>query len=164
MAGGNKDEFPPLLPLGFHPKSLADVRLLCVARFPNSLTRAKIMDGLEHVVGVLNSTGVPMEIWVDGSFATEKLNPNDCDFAVRIMGEDYIAANSNARAVLSWAASTDLVPAHKCDCYVFSEFAAGHKKYDEGQYNRAYWLKQFGFSRSEKPKGLAVIKLPFVIT
>lgn len=164
MAGKHKEEFPPLLPVGFHPKSLTEVRSLCVNGFPHSLTRASIMDGLEYVIGQLNSTGVPMEVWVDGSFMTEKLNPKDSDIAVRIMAPDYATATQQSRTIIKWVSDIDLTPAFKCDSYVFSEFPPSHKLFDQGQWNRAYWLNKFGFSRAEEPKGLAVVKLPFVIT
>jgi hypothetical protein len=163
MAGAWKDEFPPLLPLGFHVKTLAEVRQLCVVRFTHSITRPSIMDGLEEVVTELNKSSLHLEVWVDGSFATEKLNPEDSDIAVRFDGVEFDAAAAHQKAIISWAASTDLVSTHKCDCYPFPEYPQGHRLYDHGQWRRAYWLNKFGFSRSEQPKGLAVVKLPFVV-
>lgn len=104
-----------------------------------------------------------MEVWIDGSFMTEKLNPEDSDVAVQVVGEAYNAAMPAQQAVVRWASSTNLVPTHKCDCYPFTVYAEGHDLYQRGQWHRAYWLAKFGFDRQEQPKGLAVIKLPFVI-
>ena len=163
MVGAWKDEFPPLLPLGFHVRTLPEVRQLCVVRFTHSLTRPSIMNGLEEVVKELNKSALHLEVWVNGSFATEKLNPEDSDIAVRFDGTEFDAATPQQKAVIRWAAESDLVSTHKCDCYPFPEFPQGHKLYELGQWRRAYWLNKFGFSRSEQPKGLAVIKLPFVV-
>ncbi len=95
-----KDDFPPLLPEGFHPMSLADLRLLCVNRFSSSITRPSIMDGLEKVVYELNKSGLHLEVWVDGSFTTEKLNPDDSDIAIRVDGPEFDAASTAAKSLL----------------------------------------------------------------
>ena len=83
MAGEHKEEFPPLLPLGFHRLTLIQVRAICVDRFPKSATRASIMDGIDFVVSELHRSGLRLEIWVNGSFLTQKLDPEDSDIAVR---------------------------------------------------------------------------------
>lgn len=155
-----KDDFPPLLPMGFHPMTLAQLRALCVGSFPNSITRTSVMDGLEAVILQLNKSGIPMEVWVDGSFTTQKLNPEDSDIVIRLSGPDYDGASMPAKAPIVWAVQNDLKPSHKCDSYAFPEYPEGHKLYGQGQWRRAYWLNKFGYDRQEQPKGLAVIKLP----
>jgi hypothetical protein len=79
VAGADKQEFPPLLAAGFHKTDLAGLRRLAVIRFPDSFTRPSIMTHLEQIVGRINSAAIAGEIWVDGSFLTEKLNPEDVD-------------------------------------------------------------------------------------
>jgi len=44
-----------------------------------------------------------------------------------------------------------------------SEYQPGHPLHDFGQWRRAYWLNKFGYSRAEVPKGLALLRLPFVV-
>ncbi len=105
-----------------------------------------------------------MEVWIDGSFVTDKLNPDDSDVAVQVAGEAFDAAPPAQKAPLLWAGRTDLKPTHRCDCYVFPVYRAGHPLYEHGQWRRAYWLNKFGFDRKEQPKGLALVRLPFVIT
>lgn len=121
------------------------------------------MAGLERVLEMLNRTAFRLEVWVNGSFMTEKYNPEDSDVAVRIQGEDFDAAPLAPRQQLLFLANTDLKPDHKCDLYIFPEYHSGHALYDFGQWRRAYWLNKFGFSRAEEPKGLAVLRLPFVV-
>ncbi|NQU58463.1 MAG: hypothetical protein HQ513_14615 [Rhodospirillales bacterium] len=122
------------------------------------------MDGFEAVVGNLNKTGLKMEIWVNGSFVTEKLNPSDVDFAARVEGADFDNATPDQKNILWWLNTADLKPQHRCDSYAFVEYHNGHPLGEQGEWEKAYWLRQFGFSRAENPKGLAVLQLPYVIT
>lgn len=163
MAGVWKDDFPPLLPLGWHPMDVAAVRRLCVLRFPDSITRPGLMDGLEQVILRLNQSGLHLEVWIDGSFATQKLNPDDSDIAVRISGEELDAGTPAQKLTMQWAASDGPWNEHRCDCYPFSDYQVGHPLYQHGQWRRAYWLNKFGFDHAEHPKGLAVVTLPFLI-
>ena len=92
MTGGvpsSADEFPPLLPEGRHPMSIEVLRQQCVERFPLSRTRAKIMAGLAEVIERLIQHRVVGELWVDGSFLTEKINPGDVDVVLRVPSSVY---------------------------------------------------------------------------
>lgn len=160
MAGEAKEEFPPLLQLGFHPMSIADIRKLCVSPFPRSATRREIMSGLETVIGRLQTSKLSLQVWVNGSFLTQKLDPDDSDIAVKFFGPEVDSATQEQIDVLNWAASPSPKLDYKCHCFPFPEFPEGHDLYDVGQWRRAYWLRQFGFSRQDEPKGLAVINLP----
>jgi hypothetical protein len=163
MPDDGKDDFPPLLPLGFHPHDIAALRRRCVTAFPLSITRAQVMTGLEAVLGHLNGMGFKLEAWVDGSFMTQKMNPDDSDVAVRIRGEEYDAASPVQRATFANFVNIDHKPTYRCDIYAFPEYNQGHKLYDHGQWRRAYWLNKFGFNRSEDPKGLAVVTIPYLV-
>jgi hypothetical protein len=77
-------EYPPLLPIGRHQMSMADLRQLCVSEFPLSTTRDRIMSGFEEVVRKLDSVGIVGEVWVNGSFLTKKIDPNDIDASLRL--------------------------------------------------------------------------------
>jgi hypothetical protein len=84
VAGAGKQEFPPLLPAGFHRMDMPGLRRLAVVRFPDSFTRPAIMTHLEQIIDRINASGIRGEIWVDGSFLTEKLNPEDVDVLLAI--------------------------------------------------------------------------------
>ena len=47
----------------------------------------------------------------------------------------------------------------KVDSYVDFEYPEGHALYWEGVYQRAYWMKQYGYDRvaSENLKGIVVL-------
>jgi hypothetical protein len=122
------------------------------------------MDGLRNVVGGLNQLGFRLEVWVNGSFLTQKINPEDSDVAVRFQGEDFDAAPPAQQRQFHQYVNMDFKAVHKCDLYAFPEYNAGHALYDYGQWRKAYWLNKFGYSRAEDPKGLAVISIPYLVT
>jgi len=159
LAGETKEEFPPLLRPGFHPFDLARLRRLCVDRFPSSLVRAGLMDRLEAVISLIQQNGMRGDIWIDGSFLTEKLNPDDVDILLTINVAEYRRMTARQVKFFDWFRTTSLREQYKCDNYgVLLDPSAA-----EAEYMFAYWLKQFGFSRGEQMKGLAVISVPFVV-
>jgi hypothetical protein len=159
MADADKEEFAPLLPVGFHELDLAGLRRLCVGRFPHSLTRSRIMDGLEHVLSLLQRNGMRGELWVDGSFTTEKLNPDDADIILVVDAADYRAFSPEQRAFFNGFCNISLKDRFRCDNYGMVRDEASPMN----EWLLAYWLRQFGFSRADQMKGLAVIKLPFLV-
>lgn len=154
-----KDEYPPLLPLGFHMMTLGGLQTLCVEQFKRSVTRTMVFDGLTSVIDGLIACGIEMEVWIDGSFLTRKRDPEDSDVVARIAQEAWAAASDDERRVLAALVRRDLRREFRCDFYSFIEYEKGHKLEAQGEWMRAYWLRQFGFSRRDEPKGLAVIKI-----
>lgn len=57
------------------------------------------------------------------------------------------------RAALAWVQS-NLRPSLMVDSYVFVETSD-----PRGDWLRSYWIRQFGFSRQNQPKGIAVVTL-----
>lgn len=157
-------DLPPLLPTGFHSKSLAEIWDLCVTHFRGmSRTREGIMKGLEGIVDRLAKAGVAGEIWVNGSFLTEKIDPEDVDILLHVQADFYNAASNEVRDAIDWVDS-NLKATHKADSYVWREhqWRPGDPDYWEADWDRSYWIRQFGFSREDEYKGMALIVLPGV--
>lgn len=152
-----KPEFPPLLSLGFHPMTLGDVRSLCVGAFPLSRTRDRIMVGLELVARKLHSGGIKGQIWVNGSFLTEKIDPADSDVLLCLKDSFCQSATESQLRRIEWMQSVK--KRHLCDGYLLIEYPEGHHLYPLTEWNRAYWIRQFGFTRGNEVKGIAVIDL-----
>jgi hypothetical protein len=159
MAGATKQEYPPLLPVGFHEMDLTAVRRLCVARFPDSITRNSIMEKLEEVLSLIQQNGMRGEVWIDGSFTTEKLNPDDVDLILVTEAKDHQSFDDDQRNFFKWFSETSLYDRFRCDNYTMIKDASHPKN----EWTLAYWLRQFGFSRGNQMKGLAVVKLPFLV-
>ena len=98
------------------------------------------------------------ELWVDGSFLTEKINPGDVDVVLRIQSSVYDDGTSEQRMMVDWIRG-NLKEYNLCDSYVFHEFPKDDPDYSLGKRDRDYWSKWFGHSRSQVPKGIAVIEL-----
>jgi hypothetical protein len=156
MAGADKPEYPPLLSVGFHP--FDSLQRLCVDHFPRSVTRARLMANLEGIISRLNQAAMKAELWIDGSFLTEKLNPEDVDLVVCVDGRDSASFDVAQRAALDWVQTGNLWERYGCDAYAF---VRNRRPEDEWIY--AYWLRQFGFSRANEMKGLAVVRLPYLL-
>src|SRR5205085_763701 len=132
----SKPEYPPLLPVGFRQMTVEELRDLCVTRFPLSKKRITIMDGLEHVLDHLSLVGVVADVWVDGSFLTEKIEPEDSDIVVCIQSDVYENGSRAQKDTIDWVGS-NLKADFKCDSYVHVEYPDGHPLHAEGEWMRA---------------------------
>lgn len=151
-------EFPPLLDIGMHAMSLDELRQLCVATFPGSVTRGAIMDGLIRIITELERAEVDGELWIDGSYLTEKTDPNDVDLSLKMDRDAYDFGTDAQRAVVDWI-SQNLRHTHLCDSYVFFDSPTDHPLKWHAVWMNAYWIRQWGFSRNSQIKGFAVIRL-----
>jgi hypothetical protein len=160
VAGADGREWAPLLPAGFHDLDANARRRLCVDRFQDSLTRPRISTNLEGIIGEINRAGITGQIWVDGSYLTEKLNPDDADIALVISTAVLNGMTGAQRSFFDNFRTTSFYDQYKIDNYGIAldqASAASHWLY-------AYWLRQFGFSRSEEMKGILRVSVPFVVT
>lgn len=151
-------EFDPLLTPGLHIFSLADLRHLCVDPFPHSATRSSIMTGLESVVAQVSIAGICADIWVNGSFLTQKENPSDSDIVVKVDATIIDNGTNEQKATLNWVGS-NLKNDYLCDSYLLPIYPDGDPQYVLNDYQIAYWLRQFGFSRGVEYKGIAVVQI-----
>lgn len=157
-------EDEPLLPCGLHKMTLSELRVLCVdaPQFGISLTRAKIMDGLRAVLERLVASWVVGEVWVDGSFLTHRIDPEDSDIVVRIGGGIYEEGLPEQKIALNWIIG-NLREEYFCDCYILFEYWEGHPLYAEGDMNNAWYKARYGFRDGGDEgefKGIAVVRLP----
>lgn len=153
-----KLEYQPLLNIGLHKMSLEEIEKMCVSQFPNSSTRQQIMEGLKVVVKRLEKANVVAELWVDGSFLTHKNDPADSDVVLRVDVGIYENGTAEQREAIDWITS-NLKKDHLCDSYIFFSYPSEDKRAVLNDYMNAYWLKQFGFSRGENLKGIAVLPI-----
>ena len=131
---------------------------MCCDAFPNSTTRPQIMDGLEKIINTLIANDVIGEVWVDGSFLTEKINPADSDILVYFSGDFYDNGTLQQRHLID-TINTNLKAQFMCDSYVLPYYSQGHQWYNILEERKAYWTDLFGTSRSKIGKGMAVVKL-----
>lgn len=107
----------------------------------------------------LSVTLLQSAVWIDGSFLTQKIEPDDVDLVVALQhvnGNDTPAQ----RAVLQRIVNQNFSFPIQCDSYVLVEYPTGHPSYWFGEYMRAYWIRQLGFARGRTLKGIAVVRTP----
>lgn len=76
------------------PSALDTIEAVFVKPFTKSKTRWRVFEAffiyLTELKAVLN---VPMEIWVNGSFTTQKRDPSDIDFVIFVDRQIAMAHN-----------------------------------------------------------------------
>ena len=161
MNGLFKSEFPPLLVDGLHPLTMAALRQLCLANFQASMTRPAIMQGLEDAIETLVEARIGGELWIDGSFLTEKIDPEDVDVTLRIDADFMNELTPEQALAINWFTTPgEARKTHYCHGFVWVDYPNDHPSFAFGQNLRTYWLRQFGLSRSNEKKGIAVVQLP----
>jgi hypothetical protein len=116
------------------------------------------MSGLEIVHTELVNATVQGELWIDGSFLTESIDPRDVDVVLKADGDYYDNAAPTQRSKMDWF-SSNLRATHFCHSFIFLEYPDGHVHHWLGEWMRAYWIRQFGFSRAGAHKGISVVML-----
>ena len=61
------------------------------------------MEGLEIIVKRLVFAGVIGEIWVDGSFVTDKIDPSDVDILLLVDGKFFESASNEQQEIMKWS-------------------------------------------------------------
>jgi hypothetical protein len=158
-------DYRPLLQAGLHPKTWSELEQLCVSAFPLSRSRAIKFSGLRRIVDRILAEGIEGDLWVNGSFLTNKIEPGDIDIVLSLDFGFLVRATPAQQLLLSWLGATDaatraeIMRDYSCDSYFFCDVPAGHLGYT-GPDMRQYWLNQFGSGRGGSPKGIAVLSIP----
>lgn len=137
----------PLFPAGFHDFSRLDLKEslteLLVEPFTGSRRRELLLDRLIALLKEVDSLCIVTEVWIDGSFVTDKEEPNDID--VLLWYQDASSISPRELRVYRELKDADLMAfRYHCDVYVLKDKDA----------DRRYWKEWFGKSREGEPKGI----------
>ncbi len=146
----DKPEFPPLFQAGFHNVTLDDLKTICVENFSNNSKRQLLYENFLKFLDNLNYINSKFEIWIDGSFTTEKSEPEDIDILV-IFDEAHInSLPSDQIGLINSLFDRELSKIRfNLDVLICEK---------ENINMRSYWRGWFGFSRSEVVKGIAKLE------
>jgi hypothetical protein len=118
------------------------------------------MRELDGLCATLRQVSVHGELWVDGSFLTQKNDPADVDVVLLVDAAYYDNGTPGQKAAIQWLLDN---PKHKmgspCDGYVCFRYSPSHHLFTINDFMKAYWIRQFGFNRSDSLKGIAVVTL-----
>jgi hypothetical protein len=146
------DEFKPILPSGIHCMNLEDFRVKFVEEFPQSAGRRLIFDKFLQFLKHMLSLGVITELWLNGSFVTEKPEPGDIDAVAFYDAHKVNSLQDSEKRFL------------KNIAYIQLNYSTDVRFADRDNKNlRSYWRGWYGFSRNEQPKGFVCLKLEVTI-
>lgn len=142
-------EHAPLFPAGLHDFTEHELDNHFLSAFSESTTRPALITGLRAFLASLRNVGIAFEIWLDGSFCTEKINPNDIDLVVFADEKQVNSLDDSNKRYLAGLLDR-ITSRRKFGCDVL--FAPA------GDMNlRSYWRGWYGFDRHERPKGMVKI-------
>ena len=81
------------------------------------------MDNLETAIARLDSQGIPGEVWVDGSFLTEKIEPGDVDLVLKTSATFLDTATQDQQDAIEWL-NVERWDEMGLDAYFFYEWPA----------------------------------------
>lgn len=148
----HKREFPNLLSPGFHHFAIDDLEPMFVTPFIASTRRVLLLRGLLDFIDDVTKLGIVGELWFDGSFVTQKTDPDDVDLVVVF---DHAVMNS-----------LDPYQQRKAIHLFHQPFAKAHYNCDvycvpgDDMVMVSYWRGWFGFQRDGRsPKGIGWVTL-----
>lgn len=140
--------------------SLDELEILTVANPPFHLSsiRSHLLGNLRILLTRLFDANVIGEAWINGSFLTEKIDPEDIDVVFRFPISEYEDSVEQKRSAIEWSVHRDRHDDLCCDTYVFHEYPGTDPLHAHTEERRKYWLNQFGTDREGVLKGIAVIR------
>lgn len=158
MGFGRKHDYPPLLAPGRHYMTLADIKGLCVDRFPDNIIRRNLYYKFEQMYQALLICCIPCDIWIDGSVLTEKAEPDDFDATI-IIDEDVLESLiKEQQELIDSLGAGEYIP--KLDSFVFARLRRDNPVFGTEADAAFSWGEQYGCESGEEwLKGFAVLRL-----
>lgn len=97
-----KPESTPILPCGQVVVTLLQLKRLTVDSFTKE-TRPKIFAAFLNIVRLIKESGIGCEMWIDGSYLTNKTAPKDIDFSCIFNGIELDALPDDQKTRFSEA-------------------------------------------------------------
>ncbi len=124
---------------------LETFRQTFVDDFRDSTTRKAIFENYQNYLDtfktVICETGFYQ--WIDGSFVTQKINPNDLDIVTFVDTEVFTQKIKELQALKGDA----LVKNQKLDCYFVEVIPSNSRQYFIYQSDKMYWLTLFSYTK-----------------
>lgn len=153
------DENGYLKPYGPISADLATLEDVFVRAFPNSTTRQPIFEQYQEYIQRLRELAPDGFIqWIDGSFVTRKLNPDDIDVVTFIDANVY---DQHERQIEELKRAYRTQRPVLVDAYFVRVYPEGHRRYFDYQSNRVEWLYDWTRTVGRKPKPKGLIELQF---
>lgn len=139
-------EFEPLYPAGFHDITTNNLEEIFVNPFTENDKRKYLMNRFRIFLEKYLELGLSAEIWIDGSYSTQKQNPGDIDILIVYNNNEVIQLPIEKKTKLEELLNRDISKIR----YSIDVLSMP----SNNEVLRSYWRGWFGFSRSEQPKGI----------
>jgi hypothetical protein len=142
------DELGYLSPYKVIETNLETFERIFVSNFENSDTRKKLFQNyVSYINDFKNQISDNFYQWIDGSFVTSKLNPNDIDIVTFLNADIY----QDKISQLADFQGIKLKTEQKLDCYFVKEYPVEHKNYEIiTHYDSVEWFHLFSKSRVQR--------------
>lgn len=143
------------LPKGCYKPSIKEFEEKFVHDFTTSKTRQEIFTGYKEYCEKMAAFNIATKQWVDGSFITNRENPNDIDLLTHIDALKLNASKSIQYKFREIKDNENCKRQYKCDAqliFVYPEIIPS--KYDFYQEVLEYWKNFFGKDRDGNAKGV----------
>jgi hypothetical protein len=151
------------LAAGFHKFSIAELDELCVTAFPYSGVRSDIMAGFKVIHERALTLRIEGEIWIDGSFLTKKIDPQDIDFVFVVDAALYEDGTQEQNEFLEWLISNEDDPKKSFLCHtdVVLVYPPDSPLYPLTVNTKRHWEENvYGYSvATREPKGIVVVTM-----
>lgn len=142
-----------MLPAGVHDYSVDEFITQFVNGFPTSQRRKQIAAVLFDFAKEIFTYGIPYEFWIDGSYVTDKVNPNDADLVLFFQYSDLTSLKPQI-PLLRQKYLPNLDTYYMCAASPENQKILLPAVYNKLVNDRNYWRGQFGFDRCDHPKGI----------
>jgi hypothetical protein len=138
-----------LSPYTVNPTTFDNFESLLVESFPSSSSRHQIFEGYKRYVGQLTDIlGSEFYQWVDGSFVTDKMNPNDIDVVTFVDADLFVKCEKKLLHLI--APESKLL--YKVDAAFVGVYPLNHKLRMVTDWDIAFWKDFYGNTRPDTHK------------
>ena len=136
--------------------SLPALRGLCVEPFGTSSIRTDLFALLEQMVSELGAAAILCDLWLDGSYLTEKRDPDDIDLSLKLDADVADRLSTAQGDLLERIAQGGYEP--RLNSYVLIH-PVGHTRRGTELDRWPYWAEWWGVDRGGWCKGVAVLRV-----
>lgn len=129
-----------------------------VMAYPASTTRVAIWSGWMEHRRQIEAMGLQYYSVVNGSFCTDKLNPNDLDLGLVLDGPrvDSLPVDDRQSLLLLFDATYCKLH-YRCDPHPISAYEFGHRRFRQFMDSMNYYSRLFGSDRKGREKALLFV-------
>lgn len=142
---------------GIYAGTFEEIGDTFVTGYPDSKTRKLIYDDFLKFIKAVSNKYHVHEVWIDGSFTTAKVNPNDIDLVIFLYVESFISIQSEWTNIRNQSFLDPYIAVAVCED---TKTKVEPEIYGDIVNKRNYWRGQFGYDRNDIPKGIVAIKEP----